>query len=281
MPEYPLESPEYGRVLALLRATCGLDFTAYRSPTVVRRIENRMLMTGMPTLTAYAGLVERDPEELAQLISAILIKTTSMFRDADVFTALRDRVLPALVSRRAREGVRTLSAWVVGCSTGEEAYSMGMCLLEAGEKVASPMDFVMVASDVDADVLERAARGVLTLEQAGPVPEPLANRWLLRHEGGYRISEELRELIVFTRHDLLDPHRRSPPASTFASFDLVCCRNVLIYLGKDARARALKRLVDVCEPGSILVLGESETLPQPLAARFFSLAPPTAIFGLR
>ena len=281
MDEYSLDSPQHRRLLELVRAASDIDFTAYRTSTVVRRIEHRMRLSGTLTLAAYAALVERDGAELARLVDALLIKTTSMFRDATTFAALRELVLPALISRRASEGATSLSVWVVGCSTGEEAYSLAMCLHEAGERLAPSMELVMLASDVDAGALESAARGVLSAEQAAKVPEPLATRWLVPDGPAHRIADELRETIVFARHDVLDPRRRTPPQSIFASFDLVCCRNVLIYLDGATQATALRRLVDVCEPGSILVLGQSETLPNPLAPRFFSLAPPKPIFGLR
>ncbi|MEO7331508.1 MAG: protein-glutamate O-methyltransferase CheR [Minicystis sp.] len=278
---YPLDSPAHLRLLELLREATGVDFTAYRSPTIVRRIEHRMRISGAPTLAAYLSLVGRDALELARLIDALLIKTTAMFRDDAVFTALRERLLPALISRRTTEGAALLSTWVVGCSTGQEAFSLGMCLSEAIERVASPMEFVIFASDIDPGALETAARGLLSVEQAATIPQALARRFLVRHDQGFRIVDKLLETILFVRHNILDPFRPSPQRSIFASFDLISCRNLLIYLKSPAQREALRRLAGACEPGGLLMLGGSESLPVSMVSRLEVLDSPNPIFGLR
>src|ERR1700722_3537669 len=185
---YPTDSAEHRCLIDLVGAASGVDFTAYQAPTVVSRIEHRMRRSAAPTLGAYLALVEHDPVEMGRLVDALLIKTTSMFRDPATFAALRDRVLPALLSRRAREGATSVSAWVVGCSTGQEAYSLGMCLLEAAERIVPTMGVVVLASDVDANALARASDRVLSVAEATRVPEALASRWLVREGAHPRIA---------------------------------------------------------------------------------------------
>src|SRR5580704_15401938 len=114
--DYPLDSADHRCLLDLVRAASGVDFTAYRAPTIVSRIEHRMRRTATPTLRSYLILVRRDADEMRLLLDALFVKTTSMFRDAGTFASLRETVLPALFSRRAREGATSVSAWVVGCS---------------------------------------------------------------------------------------------------------------------------------------------------------------------
>jgi chemotaxis methyl-accepting protein methylase len=267
-PPYPVDGPEHRALLALASQAAGVDFAAYRVPTLVRRILHRMRASSAPDLASYLALLRCHAAEVDHLVNALLIKTTSMFRDPGTFAALRESVLPALCARRAGEGATSLSAWVLGCSTGEEAYSLAMCLLEATEKTSPTMDIVVLACDADPGVLERASRGSLSREQAARVPEALAARWLVDDSDGYSISDELRSALVFDRYDALDPSRRTPRRSVFASFDVVSCRNLLIYLEKEAQASLAVRLADACEPGSILVLGTSESLPDALSRKF-------------
>jgi chemotaxis methyl-accepting protein methylase len=278
---YPTDSSEHGSLLALASEAAGVDFTAYRVATIARRVLHRMRATGARDLASYVALIQRDAVELALLADALLIKTTSMFRDASTFAALRDTVLPALCARRAGEGATSLSAWIVGCSTGEEAYSLSMCLLEAVERTSPAMGVVVLASDADTGALDRASQGHLPVKQAANVPEALAARWLVEHGTGYRVSDTLRRALVFDRFDALDPTRRTPRRSVFASFDVVSCRNLLIYLDEAAQTRLAQRLVGACEPGSVLILGTSESLPEPLARQCEPVPSAVSVFVRR
>lgn len=204
-----------------------------------------------------------------------------MFRDPHTFACLRFRALPQLVAERAAQGIAAVRAWVAGCSTGEEAYSLAMCLIEAAEKLPSPLEIVVLASDVDASALALAARGEISSAVAASVPEPLAQRWLIRDGQGFRVAEELRRRVVFVQHDILDPSLRVPSQAVFAAFDLVSCRNLLIYLDDQAQAEVTDRLVGACEPGSILVLGGSESMTESVEHGFERLGARTSIYRRR
>lgn len=245
------------------RAASGIDFAAYRSATIARRAAHRMQLCGAPTLGRYAELVAHDAAERWRLVDALLVKTTRPFRDPEVWTALRDELLPELVARCAARGSTQLRAWVAGCATGEEAWTVAMCLLEARERAGADLDVRVVATDVDPAALERTARGTLSAASADDVPPELRSRFVVAEGARLRVSSELRACISTERHDLLG-ERDAPAISVVRSFDLVCCRNVLLYFVDAGRRRAFGRLVSACERGGLLVLGESEAAPQPI-----------------
>lgn len=276
-----LDSPEHHEVFARLHGASGLDFQAYRPAMVGRRIEHRMRISRAGSLTEYIALLGREPLELARLLDALLIKTTAMFRGEQAFAALRDRVLPGLLARRAAEGATCVRAWVAGCSTGEEAYSLAMCLLEARDRAVPGLAIEVLASDVDARALELAASGVVSASQAARVPEALSRRWLREEGEGYYITEELRSHLVFVRHDVLDPACRAPRRAVFASFDLVSCRNLIIHFQRQPQLEVVGRLAQACEEGSVLFLGSAETLPASLLREFVPLAASASLYARR
>lgn len=276
-----LDSPEHRELFARLHGASGVDFQAYRPAMVGRRIEHRMRITRASSLTEYVALLGREPLELARLLDALLIKTTAMFRGGQAFAALRDRVLPGLLSRRVAEGATCVRAWVAGCSTGEEAYSLAMCLLEARDRAATRVEIEVLASDVDARALEVAASGAVSASQAARVPEALSARWLREEGEGYRAVDELRSHLVFVQHDVLDPAHRAPKRAVFASFDLVSCRNLIIHFQRQPQLEVVGRLAQACEEGSVLFLGSAETLPDPLLRDFVPLAPSASLYARR
>ncbi len=248
-------------VLALARTTCGVDFSAYRPTTVRRRAEHRMRMRGCESLRAYAELVARDVAERWPLVDALLVKTTRAFRDPEVWSLLREGLLEDLVARCAGRGSTQLRAWVAGTSTGEEAWTVAMCLVEARERAAADVDVRVIATDVDPIALERTARGALTAEAARDVPAELRDRFLDRRGDRLVVSSELQSVVATERHDLLGD-ADAPSSCVLRSFDLVTCRNVLLYFDEAPRQRAFARLVSACEPGGLFLLGESEAAPE-------------------
>ncbi len=271
------DDDEIARIVDLLSATSGVDFTAYKPGTLGRRIRTRAALAGAPDLTDYLALLERDAAERCLLLHAALVKTTSMFRDEAVFEALRGEALPALVADRVAAGARTLRAWVPACSTGEEAYSVAMCLREATE--AWPIAPSVLASDVDRAALERVARAVYPSEAAAAVPPHLAARWLEpAGDDLVRVREPVRAMVTSSYHDLLDGAYAAPREAVVAAFDLILCRNVLIYLRPAAQERVLLRLLKASTPGALVVLGHVEAPPERLRGEFVELAPRLSIY---
>jgi two-component system CheB/CheR fusion protein len=238
------------RALAAVRRYTRIDFTGYKRPTIMRRMMRRMALRHSPSMSAYADLLDQDPGEANALAQDVLIHITSFFRDPAAFEALAQQVFPAL--RKQAEKNPTVRIWVPGCSTGEEVYSIAICLLESLEGQEHPVSIRIFGSDLNEQAIETARAGLYPEPKMNQVsPERLA-RFFERVEGGYRISKQVRDLCVFVKHDL----SRDPP---FARLDLVSCRNVLIYFDAELQRRILPMLHYCLNKGGYLFLGSSET----------------------
>lgn len=268
-------------ILRMLSHTGGIDFGAYKPATVTRRIERRMAVRQCQTMEAYLLLVNRDPQELATLRREMLIPVTRFLRDPDTWVLLTASVIEPLI--RDRDPHRGLRIWIAGVSTGEEAYTMALLVLEAFERLGRAPDLKIFATDVEQSNLDVASVGAYPESVAAELsPERLERYFELRH-GQYVARNELRRCIVFARHNLLS----DPP---FTRMDLVSCRNTLIYFRAAAQRGALRRLQYALAPGGYLLLGPSESLGelqsdfQQVSAHhklFRLLAAPTRLLDLR
>ncbi len=237
---------QISEVLQALRHKTGVDFSRYRRATVLRRIRNRMVSAGIDSLSDYLGLLCQRPGEAGRLLERLTIKVSRFYRNVRSFDLLRDEVLPLLARARGKQPLRL---WSAGCGRGEEAWTLAMLLEHAG--IAGDV----LASDIDRGSLAEAARAVYRPELLADLPANLAAAYLEPVAGGssYRLREGLRSRVRFVRHDLLhgEPPARQP-------FDLVCCRNVLIYLEPQAQSLVFRALCSTLAPGGYLCLGEAE-----------------------
>lgn len=238
-------------ILQLLLQSGGIDFRDYKPATVMRRIERRMLIHHTPSMNAYLALLEDDRNELSALRRELLIPVTGFFRDPDAFDALRAEVIEPLVTQAAAND--PIRVWVAGCSTGEEAYSIAMLFLEAFERMRRWPSLKVFATDVSQQNVDVAAAGCYPESAAAELSPERLERFFQPTGAGYRVKSELRQCIVFARHNLLV----DPP---FTRMSLVSCRNTLIYFTADAQRRALARLQYAIRPEGHLFLGTSESL---------------------
>jgi len=242
---------ELAAMVELLRRRCMVDFSGYKSSTLLRRIRQRMLQSAAADGRAYLLRLEDDMAELQALCSDLLINVTEFFRDAAVFAQLADEVLPDLL--RGRDASDALRIWSAGCASGEEAYSLAMLALEVAGRMGFHGNVKVFATDLAADVLAQASRGTFRQEALAAVPEALQRRYFQRDpQGGVRVDATLRRHVVFARHNLLS----DPP---FTRIDLAVCRNLLIYLKPSAQIKALSQLHFALKPQGVLLLGASET----------------------
>jgi two-component system CheB/CheR fusion protein len=237
-------------ILTLLRKASGADFSAYKPATIKRRIARRMALVHVQKLEDYARYLEGHADEAQALYQDCLITVTSFFRDPETFQVLGEEVLPRLLKDRSPGA--PIRVWVPGCATGEEVYSIVICLLErAGESKLNP--FLQVfATDLSERALEKARAGIYPENIAQDVSRERLKRFFTQADGGYRISKTIREMCVFARHDLT----RDPP---FSRLDLIACRNVLIYLEPRLQQTVLAILHYALQPSGFLLLGASET----------------------
>jgi len=242
---------QFDPILALLCNATGVDFALYRETTVRRRILRRVALRTVGSLEEYRAQLERDPGELHALYQDLLISVTRFFRDPESFENLKKLVFPRLVRGRPLDA--PIRIWVPGCSTGEEAFSIAICLKEYFEETGSAYPVQIFASDVSSTAIEKARNGIYAESIAADISPQRLSRYFLKVEGGYQIGKSLREMCVFSRHDLT----RDPP---FSKLDLISCRNVLIFLGS-VRKRILSLFHYALKPEGFLVLGPSEAEP--------------------
>jgi two-component system CheB/CheR fusion protein len=240
------------QIIDLLRKNTPHDFTLYKMGTLQRRIERRMTLASIPAndMARYATALATDPAELKLLATDLLINVTGFFRDPKVYELLSHKTVPDIVLGHIGDG--PLRIWIAGCSTGEEAYSLAMIFAEAIAASKRKLELCVFASDVDADAIATAREGSYPDTIAGDVSAARLARFFVKQENGYKVAPDLRAGIVFTVQDLLT----DPP---FSKLDMVSCRNVLIYLGPEAQAKAIALFHFALRPAGILLLGTSET----------------------
>jgi two-component system CheB/CheR fusion protein len=247
----PGSGEQLTKVFTLLRARTGHDFTYYKQATIKRRIRRRMLLHKLDRLGDYLDYLQANQEEIDALFHDITINVTGFFREPETFEALRDAVLPRLVKGRVADA--PLRIWVPGCSTGEETYSLAMVILEHLGTRATEVPVQIFGTDIDERAVDRARAGVYLERITADVSSERLKRFFTEVSGGYQISKTIRDMCVFAPHDVT----RDPP---FSKLDLVCCRNVLIYLGSTLQRRVVQIFHYALKPGGFLMLGSSESI---------------------
>src|ERR1043165_5607324 len=244
------DDPTMNIVLRLLRAHFGIDFSLYKTTTVGRRIQRRVDLLHFPDLAAYVDHLQGDPTELNLLYQDLLIGVTQFFRDPEAFERLGQEVIPSLLDRLPVE--EELRVWVAGCATGEEAYSLAMLFWEAFTARDRPPRLKILATDAHQSSLEHAGAGVYG---DGPLPPAGARRlqrFFTKRSSGYQVSQDLRQLIVFARHNVTKD-------APFTKMHFISCRNMLIYFQPQAQRTVMSLFHFGLASSGVLFLGASET----------------------
>jgi two-component system CheB/CheR fusion protein len=250
-PETEITDEQLSDVFDLLRAAHAVDFRHYKHPTIKRRLFRRMALHRVNDVGEYLKLLQTDGNELRNLYRDLLIQVTRFFREPESFDAITREVLPAILEHRT--GDRPIRAWVSGCSTGEEAYSLAIILLEFLAKQQSNARVQIFATDVSETAIEQARAGVYPPAIENDVGADRLRRFFTKSDGGYRVSKMIRDLVVFARQDLV----RDPP---FSRLDLILCRNVLIYMDLPLQKKLLSVFHGALNTDGFLVLGQAETV---------------------
>jgi two-component system CheB/CheR fusion protein len=238
-------------IITLLRTSRGVDFTHYKQSTIERRIHRRIALRGCDGPVDYLELLRIEPAELTNLYQDFLIRVTQFFRDRESFEVLKEKVFPTLVA--GRQATSPIRIWVAGCSTGEEVYSLAMVLLEFLEGRPEGVPIKILATDLNEATLEKARAGIYIDNIEIDVSPERLRRFFNRADGHYQISKAIRELCVFSRHNLAS----DPP---FSHLDLVSCRNVLIYMDGTLQKRVLPILHYALNADGYMFLGSSENV---------------------
>jgi two-component system CheB/CheR fusion protein len=271
-------------VLHLLASQTKSDFRCYKPATIYRRIQRRMALNQINDIADYYHFLSGHPDELAKLSKDMLIGVTSFFRDPEAFEELRDKVIAPLVQEK--NNAEPLRAWVAGCATGEEAYSVVMLLMEEMARARKSFRLQVFASDIDPEALKGAREGVYAESIAADMSEERLARFFIKQDGTYRVDKQVREAVTFAAHNvLLDP--------PFLNMDLISCRNLLIYIEPEMQKKILSLFAFGLKRGGYLFLGKSENPleqsesfePVSKSVRIFrrtpSVAVPVANFAVR
>jgi two-component system CheB/CheR fusion protein len=254
--------------LGYLRESRGFDFTGYKRPSLVRRVDHRMTAVGLAEYDEYIDFLQVHPEEFDELFNTILINLTSFFRDPDAWRQLRQTIIPELISRRGTEGLRV---WSAGCASGEEAYSLAIALTQALGAETFRRNVKIYATDVDESALAQARAATYTDRQLQGLGADEVEEFFERQGDKHVFRKDLRRNVIFGRNDLVQD-------APISRIDLLVCRNTLIYLNAETQGHVLRRLHFALRPEGVLFLGRAEMLlmhsrwftPIDLRRRFFT-----------
>ena len=241
------------KIFILLRSQTGHDFSLYKPNTIQRRIERRLAVHQIEALESYVTYLQQTPAEVDALFRDLLIGVTSFFRDPEAFQALEDQIIPKMFEGRPAGSL--VRIWTAGCSTGEEAYSIAILLVERMEAVKQSYTVQLFATDIDGQAIATARAGIYPASIAADITsERLARFFTLEPGGGtYRVNKGVRDLIVFSEQDVI----RDPP---FSKLDLLSCRNLLIYMGTELQRKLIPLFHYALKPAGVLFLGTSESV---------------------
>jgi two-component system CheB/CheR fusion protein len=239
------------KILMLIRSTTGHDFSQYKPNTIYRRIERRMALHKVARIAEYHRYLQENPPEVKALFKDLLIKVTSFFRDPAAFEVLAQKVIPRILE--GKEHGANVRVWVPGCASGEESLSLAIIMAEAMDQLGKHLNVQIFGTDIDAGAIERARLGEYPVSVvAGVSPERL-QRFFVKKDGNYKIKKEIRETVLYAAQNLVS----DPP---FTKLDLICCRNLLIYMNTTIQKKILPLFHFTLNPEGYLFLGSSETI---------------------
>jgi two-component system CheB/CheR fusion protein len=238
-------------VLEALQNATGVDFSFYKRNTLHRRVSRRMVLNRMEKPEEYMEFLRSTPGEVEALYQDVLIGVTSFFRDRETFEVLKSEVFPKIVANRSRNDV--VRMWALGCSTGEEAYSLAIAFSEFAEKAGRAYPLQVFATDLNGKGIDKARAGLYSRNIVDDVGPERIRRYFAEADRGYCVRKSIRDMCVFARHNVLS----EPP---FSRIDLISCRNLLIYLGSEMQQRIIPTLHYALRPNGYLMLGKSETI---------------------
>ncbi len=260
----PINRRQIDDLLEIVQQRTGKDLTGYRTPMLTRRLSERLERLGVEA-DQYISLCRNDETECANLVNTIAVHVSSFFRNPVVFEILAQSILPQLIEKT--QGA--LRVWSAGCAAGEEAYSIAILIAEALKRnPGTNMKPLIFATDIDREILTKAERAVYTRESLKDAKLGWVDAWFSSLGNEFKLCDEIKKMVHFSVEDLLSQQTEVPVESIYGSFDLILCRNVVIYFSAPHQEQVLKKLYNALAMGGILVLGESEALVGDLKSRF-------------
>jgi len=266
------------RIVAELEAAREIDLSGYRRGTLQRRINARIARVCDGDSEVYLQRLRTDSNELNQLISAITIKVSSFFRNPLVFELVGQNILPDIIERKNRSRNREVRIWSAGCAAGEEAYSLSILAHQAMKGKLTDWTTLIFATDIDASAIETAKAGVYARSRLESVKLGVLDKYFDAAGDRFCVRPFVRRMVRFSQDDLTSSKLAAPAESIFGSFDLVFCRNVLIYFSREVQAEVFRKLCRSLVRGGYLVLGDSESLSKEMESKFQTIDSNNRIF---
>ncbi|MCF8222909.1 MAG: protein-glutamate O-methyltransferase CheR [Bacteroidales bacterium] len=254
-----IKNSELKKILLNLEEKRGFDFTGLSAGMAERRISNRLHSTQITKYSDYLNYLKSYPQEYDELIDALTINVSGFFRDAICFEYLSRVLIPSMVEDKLAANNKELRVWSAGCSTGEEAYTLALILTEYVDKTKQDINVNIFATDINERYLSVARKGVYTINSMEELKVGLLGKYFVYHpDKTYSLVPAIKKIVHFSAYDLLDKKTGVPRESIFGNFDIVLCRNVLIYYNKEKQGVIFNKILRALQPGGLLVLGQAE-----------------------
>ncbi len=246
------------QILKVLKEQRGIDFSAYRKEMIERRLNKRIYNTKNRNTDNYLKYLNNNPDEVDKLIDVFTINVSRFFRNSLTFEFINKIVIPELYSSKNKNNNSSLRIWSAGCSFGEEPYSMAIMLKEFQRKEKTKFNLNIFATDIDKKALEKAKLGRYNIESIRKLKYAILLKYFTKGGDDYLIDKEIRRMVQFSYYDMLDNKRTVPSDSIFGGFDIVLCRNVLIYFNTDSQKIIFRKLFNSLNKDGYLIIGEAE-----------------------
>jgi len=255
-------------ILDKLKQERGIDFSGYRANTLKRRISFRLAKLGIEDYSRYLEILENDPAECDTLIDTIAINVSSFFRDPMVCEVLAQTILPQIIEMKNRKGSKEIRIWSAGCASGEEPYSLAILAAEALKKETSQWNVHVFGTDIDKESLRQAEKASYSRESLLNTKLGLLDEYFHFQKNRYLVKPEIQKMVRFSNDDLTSTTTFAPKESVFGEFDIILCRNVLIYFNAELQNRVMHKFVRSLNSAGYLILGDAERLDVEISSRF-------------
>jgi len=265
--DMPLD-PASNKILNHLYETYKADFSGYRPSMIQDRIHQRCAATQCKNSEDYLIYLQKNPHESHVLLDSLTINVSRFFRNPLTFEYIAKRILPVLVHDKAADEALSLRIWSNGCAMGEEPYSMAILINELCENTQKKINTTLFATDIDRVVLQKARQGIYTFESIKDVKYRLLKKYFNSHKNDFCLDAKIKDRVSFSAYDILDKNTYAPPESVFGGFDMVLCRNLMIYFNTACQERICNKLYKSLTKNGYLILGEAE-MPAETYRKYF------------
>ncbi len=269
------------RIISELEKCRRVDFSGYRRNMLERCILDKMAGLGLDSPGEYLERLATDAGECTSLMDSILVNVSCFFRNPIVFEILAQKVLPAILERHRSRKDREIRIWSAGCAAGEEAYSVSILIQQALEKEEEHWTPHIFASDIDSEALRNAGKGLFTFDALENIKYGYLKRYFTASGNSFKLGSTIKKMVIFSEDDLTSARTMAPAESVYGNFDLILCRNVLIYFDQQLQETVMAKLWRALAPGGYLVLGEAEALDISSSSRLKTIDQRNKIFQRR